>query len=467
MFCDMGADAAVDAPALVARCAEDLIPISQLLPRIASLELLPHEAPRGRLRYRTPVRIATAVNVIDGQRPEAPLWAACTRRPTVRESLEHLNPLLPGPLGPTARHSWSSASPLGWLRPRPARPAGRSLGTQEVAQSPLGDPETSRRFPQGAAPSTPGLNRLAHDCAIHRRGILGSLPSCQHLKLGLLNLIDLISLPHALDGAPVRAGGILLATFGSAPGTGPGMRYPVHPVKLPADLARVSNGKLPAKLLTRLSTGGSLHHVAARAWEAMRQAAAEDGVELTHVGAYRSYDEQLRLFRERYQTTPNGARVTRKWNGRTYYLRPGNAPSASPGTSNHGWGLAIDVAHAGETGRLRWLIEHAVSFGFSWEVADPANPNFEVWHLRYHAGSPAEVAPEPAPTAPTARTLRQGDQGEDVARLQWALTDAGYLCKADGVFGPVTDRIVRAFQAAHDLQVDGIVGPRTRAALGL
>ncbi len=38
---------------------------------------------------------------------------------------------------------------------------------------------------------------------------------------------------------------------------------------------------------------------------------------------------------------------------------------------------------------------------------------------------------------------------------------------ADGVFGPVTEQVVRSFQADHGLVVDGIVGPQTRAALGL
>lgn len=52
---------------------------------------------------------------------------------------------------------------------------------------------------------------------------------------------------------------------------------------------------------------------------------------------------------------------------------------AVPGTSNHNLGIAIDIANASGK-RLEWLLKHAQSFGFSWEVQS------EPWHLRYVTG---------------------------------------------------------------------------------
>lgn len=67
------------------------------------------------------------------------------------------------------------------------------------------------------------------------------------------------------------------------------------------------------------------------------------------------------------------------------------------------------------------------------------------------------------------RVLRKGDQGDDVKQVQEKLIAAGFPVQggADGKFGQHTEDAVRAFQTAKGLTADGVVGPQTRAALGL
>lgn len=60
-------------------------------------------------------------------------------------------------------------------------------------------------------------------------------------------------------------------------------------------------------------------------------------------------------------------------------------------------------------------------------------------------------------------TLRNGDEGQEVARLQTAL---GGL-DADGKFGPNTEQAVKDYQTKKDLVSDGIAGPATLGSLGI
>ncbi|HEU4726784.1 MAG TPA: peptidoglycan-binding domain-containing protein [Kofleriaceae bacterium] len=56
--------------------------------------------------------------------------------------------------------------------------------------------------------------------------------------------------------------------------------------------------------------------------------------------------------------------------------------------------------------------------------------------------------------------------GPDVLELQTKLKAAGYAVEnLDSELGPTTDAAVRAFQHDHQLEVDGVVGPLTLAAL--
>lgn len=64
------------------------------------------------------------------------------------------------------------------------------------------------------------------------------------------------------------------------------------------------------------------------------------------------------------------------------------------------------------------------------------------------------------------RTLRRGDTGSQVRRLQRRLRNLRYwVGSVDGVYGQLTEQAVFAFQGVEGLAIDGIVGPNTRAAL--
>jgi hypothetical protein len=77
-------------------------------------------------------------------------------------------------------------------------------------------------------------------------------------------------------------------------------------------------------------------------------------------------------------------------------------------------------------------------------------------------------SPLPTPVAPPApaTTLKPGDTGAQVKVLQRALTLLGYPTgKVDGDYGPATVSAVMSFQRKSSLAPDGVVGPKTLAAL--
>ena len=80
---------------------------------------------------------------------------------------------------------------------------------------------------------------------------------------------------------------------------------------------------------------------------------------------------------------------------------------------------------------------------------------FGVTSTQKHAAA-LEKASREETGAASRVVLRRGSEGADVAKLQRALQIAD-----DGVFGEITEKTVKQFQARNGLIVDGIVGQRT------
>lgn len=191
------------------------------------------------------------------------------------------------------------------------------------------------------------------------------------------------------------------------------MAFPVRTVSQPASLTGQSNGQLAASILRETpglagGPGVLLVAPAARAWRALTAAASAAGhtLKISHPNsAYRPYADQERIFRERYVTWNTG-NESRYWNGQTWWRRDGVAAAAVPGTSNHGWALAVDVgeerdgdsgAESIDSGTVAWLVANEERFGFSHELQT------EPWHIRYFTGDDIPQAvldyerSEPAP----------------------------------------------------------------------
>jgi peptidoglycan hydrolase-like protein with peptidoglycan-binding domain len=125
-------------------------------------------------------------------------------------------------------------------------------------------------------------------------------------------------------------------------------------------------------------------------------------------------------------------------------------------------GVAAILAHAGRT---------AASCCGHREYARPAgrkpDPGFDMDVFRTAVAgllSGSVVTPPPIPRAEPGEsgrpTLRRGDIGEHVAVLQRKLG-----IEPPGPFGPTTEAAVRRFQRARGMIPDGIVGPKSWAAL--
>jgi D-alanyl-D-alanine carboxypeptidase len=116
---------------------------------------------------------------------------------------------------------------------------------------------------------------------------------------------------------------------------------------------------------------------AARAWMRMRDAAAQDGIELQVVSAFRSVEYQFGILKRKLDRGETIAEILRV--------------SAAPGYSEHHSGRALDITTPGfaaleeefeHSPAFAWLKKNARQFGFrlSYPRRNPHGIAYEPWH---------------------------------------------------------------------------------------
>ena len=144
------------------------------------------------------------------------------------------------------------------------------------------------------------------------------------------------------------------STF-DAPGSGLGL---VNAKGVPVELIPYGNGTVPSNALSPVAgTNHRLWAPAARSFEALRDAAGRDGVTIGVTDSYRTYESQVSLAERKGLYSQGGL-------------------AAKPGTSDHGWGIAMDLSL--DPRAQAWMRANGKDYGF---VEDTPR---EPWHWGYH-----------------------------------------------------------------------------------
>jgi len=207
-------------------------------------------------------------------------------------------------------------------------------------------------------------------------------------------------------------------------------------------LHEAENGQLSPNELVKIpdangsATSHKLNPIAAKAYSEMVNAAKADGIEWDITDSYRPLEVQERLVKQKGLYSEGGL-------------------AAAPGTSNHGWGSAVDLTVKKGTKEFRWLKRNAKKFGFSTISREP-------WHWEHteSAKKMKELDSGEHGGVFNIPTIKRGDSGDLVKELQTKLVNLNYTLPIhgiDGKFGPETKAAVEEFQHNNNLEVTGEV----------
>ena len=128
---------------------------------------------------------------------------------------------------------------------------------------------------------------------------------------------------------------------------------------------------------------------------------------------------------------------------------------------NMGWKQGLMLDGGGSTSLLT-NSKKLVSEGSNGRIVS----NYVLVFLKKSASNSTVTETKDNPYKKPTRNIRIWCIGNDVKWVQYALNREGYNCgNVDGIFGNGTKSAVINFQKAKKLDVDGIVGPKTREAL--
>jgi zinc D-Ala-D-Ala carboxypeptidase len=130
--------------------------------------------------------------------------------------------------------------------------------------------------------------------------------------------------------------------------------YRLNAEGIPRDLAAYGNGRVPSSALKEVGgTGHRLWEPAAAQLTRLVEDARRAGVHIGITDSYRSYEAQVDLARRKGLYSQGGL-------------------AAVPGTSDHGWGMAVDLDLDAKA--QAWLRSHGPAYGFHEDT--PREP----WH---------------------------------------------------------------------------------------
>lgn len=174
-------------------------------------------------------------------------------------------------------------------------------------------------------------------------------------------------------------------------------------------MSKYSNGKIPIKALAKIEKGTHfMRPDAARAYKAMQRAMKKDlGHGFAITDSYRTYEQQVALKK----------------------IKPTLA--ATPGKSNHGWGIALDV-NVNDSRVYNWLKKNGKKFGYNQPMS------YEPWHWEYTGGFKGGKA---GGRGVKKQARRRGGDGASMADPLNRIESADSMIFAPTVFGDLINEV--------------------------